>query len=140
MESLMPHILVIGYDPDSVDYSDPGTPAGLDREKVWAGTMESLQRIRDHGWQATLCTVKPDRTAADDVARVLSATEYDCIVIGGGVRLSHKSVPVFEIIVDTVRRLAAGVPLAFNEGPTTSLESAQRWLGANGQGVEAVQA
>lgn len=133
----MPHILVIGYDPDSVDYSDPGTPAGLDKEKVWAGTMESLKRIRDYGWQATQCMVKPDRTAGVEVARVLSATRYDCIVIGGGVRLSHNSVPVFEIIVDTIRRLAPGIPLAFNEGPATSLESAQRWLGATGQGPEA---
>ncbi|MFC0219794.1 hypothetical protein ACFFJ7_15470 [Pseudochelatococcus lubricantis] len=134
----MPHILVIGYDPDSVDYSDPGTPAGLDKEKVWAGTLESLKRIRDYGWQATQCMVKPDRTAADIVSQALSATRYDCIVIGGGVRLSHKSVPVFEIIVDTVRRLAPGIPLAFNEGPATSLESAQRWLGTNGQGLETV--
>lgn len=129
MEQTTPRILVIGYDPDSVDYSDPGSPAGLDKDKVWAGAKESLRRIEDYGWDGTQCMVQPEKRAAvAAVERALSGAKYDCIVIGGGVRLSHRNVQTFEAIVDAIRRLAPTTPLAFNEGPATSLEAAQRWI------------
>jgi hypothetical protein len=124
----MSRILIIGYDPDSVDFSDPGTPPGLDIDKLWAGTKASLKRIADHGWTGVQCMVRPDHTAAAAVERALSGADYDCIVIGGGIRLAHNSVPVFEKIVDAIRRLAPATPLAFNEGPDKSLEAAERWL------------
>lgn len=125
-----PRILVIGYDPEFVDYTDPGTPAGLNKEKVLAGTLESLKRIDEHGWVGIQCMVRPDMSAVPEVQRALSKAQYTCIVIGGGIRLAHKSVPVFEAIVDAIRRVAPGTPLAFNEGPATSLEAAQRWITA----------
>ncbi|SEQ64771.1 hypothetical protein SAMN05216548_106130 [Faunimonas pinastri] len=124
----MPRILIIGYDPDSVDFSDPGSPPGLDIDKIWAGAKASLKRIEDYGWTGVQCMVRPDDTAAGVVERALSDAKYDCIVIGGGVRLAYNSVPVFENIVDAVRRSAPGTPLAFNEGPEKSLEAAKRWL------------
>lgn len=129
MKQASPRILVIGYDPDSVDYSDPGSPAGLDRDKVWAGAKESLQRIEDFGWDGTQCMVQTEKNAAiEAVELALSDKTYDCIVIGGGIRLSHRNVPTFEAIVNAIRRLAPMTPLAFNEGPETSLEAAQRWI------------
>ncbi|MBA3912817.1 MAG: hypothetical protein H0X25_02925 [Acidobacteriales bacterium] len=114
----MPRILIIGYDPDSVDFSDPGTPPGLDIDKISAGTKDSLKRIEDYGWTGVQCMVRPDDTAGPAVERALSAAEYDCIVIGGGIRLAYNSVPVFENIIDTVRRLAPALRSRSMKDPT----------------------
>ena len=124
----MASVLIIGYDPDTVDFSDPGPPPGMNPEKLWAGTAESLKRIEDHGWEAAQCLVPPDNTAIAQVEAALSKTAYDCIVIGGGIRMTEKSVPIFEKILDVIRRVAPAVPIAFNTAPDTSLEAAQRWI------------
>jgi hypothetical protein len=124
-ETKMPRILIIGYDPDSVDFSDPGPPSDLDKDKIWAGARESLKRIAHHGWEGVQCMVRPDETAVAEVERALSDADYDCIVIGGGVRLAQKSVPIFEAILDAIRRLAPATPVAFNTKPDGSLEAAR---------------
>ncbi|WBO21054.1 hypothetical protein [Sphingomonas abietis] len=124
----MTRILVIGFDPESVDFSDPGSPPGLDPAKIWEGVRRSLERIAEHGWEGTQCMVKPDETAVATVEQALANMSYACVVIGGGVRLAHNSVPILEAIVDAVRRLAPATPIAFNEGPEKSLEAAQRWV------------
>lgn len=42
--------------------------------------------------------------------------------------MTTKHVPEFETVVNAVREGAPGTPIAFNSGPDTSAEAAQRWL------------
>lgn len=114
----MARVFIIGYDPDTIDFTDPGPPAGLNPEKLWEGTAESLRLIEDHGWQADPCLVPPNETAVAQVEAELLAATYDCIVIGGGVRMAQKSVPVFEKILDAIRRVAPEVQSLSTPGPT----------------------
>ena len=69
------------------------------------------------GWQADPCLIQPDGTAAADVERMLSAQAYDCVVIGGGVRIPPRSLLMFEAVVNAAHRAAPGAVIAFNTRP-----------------------
>lgn len=124
----MTRVLLIGYDPEAVDFSDPALAPGLTAEKVTAGIELGLKLMRERGWEGEFCAVKPDDQAGPIVAQTLTAQPYDCIVIGAGVRLASKSVPIFEAILNAAREAAPGTPIAFNTRPDDSAEAAARWL------------
>lgn len=121
-------VLLIGYAPDAVDFSDAALPPGMDAGKIAAGIELGLKQMRDRGWEADFCSVRPDETAAPTVARTLASAAYDCVVIGGGVRLATKSLAEFEAIINAVREGAPGTPIAFNTRPDDSADAAARWL------------
>jgi DNA-binding LacI/PurR family transcriptional regulator len=124
----MTRVLLIGYAPESVDFSDPALPPGLDAKKIAAGIELGLRLMRERGWQAEFCSVLPDDTAAGTVSRHLAAARYDCVVIGGGVRMSSTGLERFEAILNAVREAAPRTPIAFNTRPDDSADAAARWL------------
>ena len=83
----MARILLLGYVPELVDYSDPALPPGMNAERVHAGIAVAMKQFAEHGWDADLLPIRPDDTAAPAVERQLASIPYDCVVIGGGVRL-----------------------------------------------------
>ncbi len=56
-------------------------------EKVRAGIAVALKQFTDRGWESDVGFIRPDETAGPTVERQLRSTNYDCVVIGGGVRL-----------------------------------------------------
>jgi hypothetical protein len=88
----------------------------------------ALKEFAAHGWQGDVCLVQPDETAGPAVQRQLASTAYDCVVIGAGVRLPPRSLPVFEAIVNAVHEAAPGAAIAFNTRPEDSAEAAARCL------------
>jgi hypothetical protein len=56
-------------------------------ERVRAGTAVALKQFTDRGWESEVGFVLPDETNGPTVERQLRSTNYDCVVIGGGVRL-----------------------------------------------------
>ncbi len=63
--------LLIGYDPTTVDYTDPALPPGMTAEKIQAGVDVVLKRMAERGWEADHCYVHPDQTAVPTVQRHL---------------------------------------------------------------------
>ena len=126
----MTRVLLVGLKPDAVDYSDPALPPGMDAKKIQAGIDLGLKQMTDRGWQADACLIQPDATAGPAVERRLGATTYDCVVIGGGVRLPPKNLLLFETIVNTVHKVAPNTSIAFNTRPEDSADAAARWLSA----------
>jgi hypothetical protein len=124
----MTRILLIGYDPETVDFSDPVFPSGMNAEKIRAGIATAVEQFAAHGWGLDLCYLKPDETAGPAVERQLAAARYDCVIIGSGVRLWLRRVAVFEAVINAVHKAAPGTPIAFNTRPDDSLEAAARWL------------
>ncbi len=53
---------------------------------------------------------------------------WDCIVIGGGIRVPSRSLPLFEWVINAVHRGAPGTPIAFNTSPGDSADAAARWV------------
>jgi hypothetical protein len=124
----MVRVLLVGYVPETVDFSDPALPPGMNVEKIRSGIAVALKQMTDRGWQGDLCLIRPDETAAQTVERQLASASYDCVVIGAGVRLPPRSLPLFEVVVNAVHRAAPGAAIAFNTRPDDSADAAARWL------------
>ena len=121
-------VLVIGYAPDAVDFTDPLMPPGLDEARVAEGIKRDVQLMHDRGWEAEHLPIRSDGSLRDDILDRLADKTFDCIVIGAGVRMTTKHVPDFEQVIDAVRHGAPQTPIAFNASPDSSGDAAARWL------------
>jgi hypothetical protein len=79
-------------------FSDPALPPGMTAEKVHAGVKVALSDFAGRGWQGEVCFINPDETAVPMVERCLAGDVYDCVVIGGGVRLPPNRLVLFEAV------------------------------------------
>jgi len=132
---LMKRILLLGLDPETVDFSDPALPPGMNADKVRAGIAVALKQFTDRGWESDVGYLRPDETAGPTVERRLRSTNYDCVVIGGGVRLPPCNLALFEIVINAIRNAAPGAAIAFNTRPDDSADAAARWVAAAGQAL-----
>ena len=124
----MKRVLFVGQDPETVDFSDPALPPGFDAEKIHAGIAVGMRQMAERGWRADLCLIRPDETAGIALDRQLASANYDCVVIGGGVRLPPKSLLLFEVLINAVHKSAPGAAIAFNTRPQDTADAAARWL------------
>ena len=131
----MTRILLLGLDPETVDFSDPALPPGMTVEKVHAGIAVARKQFTDRGWESDVCFIRPDETAGPAVERQLRSANYDCVVIGGGVRLPHRGLALFEVVINAVRKAAPGAAIAFNTHPGDSADAAARWVGSGSRAV-----
>jgi hypothetical protein len=127
---IMTRILLLGEDPETVDFSDPALPPGMNAEKVRAGIAVALKQFAERGWEWDVCYIRPDETAGPTVERQLGAQSYDCVVIGAGIRLPPRRLPLFEIVINAVRKAAPRAAIAFNTRPDDSADAAGRWVAA----------
>lgn len=123
------HVLLVGYEPEAVDFSDPALTPGLDAAKIHAGVAAALEEMRGRGWTADHCFVRPDDQAAATLKRQLTSVPYDCLVIGAGIRAWSRHLPVFEAIVNAAREAAPTVAIAFNTKPQDSADAVERVCG-----------
>ena len=123
----MVKVILVGYDPEAVDYSDPALPPGMNAEKIHAGIAVALKQFAERGWQGEVGFIRPDENAGPTVERLLASKAYDCVVIGAGVRLPPKRLAVFEAVVNAVHRAAPNAAIAFNTRPEDSADAAARY-------------
>lgn len=131
----MTRVLLLGVDPDTVDYSDPALPHGMTAEKVHAGIAVAMRQFAERGWEADVVMIQPDETAGPAVERQLASKSYDCVVVGGGVRLPPRNLQLFEVVINAIRKAAPGTAIAFNTRPDDSADAAGRWLTAGSRAV-----
>jgi hypothetical protein len=127
----MARVLFVGQLPETVDFSDPALPPGFDANKINAAIAIGLAKLKERGWQADLCMIAPDETAGPVLEQQLASATYDCVVIGGGLRLPPKGLILFEQVVNAVHRAAPQASIAFNTRPEDTAEAAARWLNAD---------
>ena len=126
----MTRILFVGQKPETVDFSDPALPPGFDAEKINTGIAVAVAKIEERGWQGDTCMIVPDETAGPMLEKQLLSARYDCVVIGGGLRLPPKSLALFELVVNAVHKAAPSAAIAFNTRPEDTAEAAARQLRA----------
>ncbi|MGD0533774.1 MAG: hypothetical protein ABSA62_16345 [Methyloceanibacter sp.] len=131
----MTRVLLVGYDPETVDFSDPALPPGMTAEKIHAGLAVALKQFAERGWEGDLCLIRPDETAGPTLERQLASKSYDCVVIGAGVRLQSRGLELFEAVINAVHKAAPGAAIAFNTVPQDSADAAARWLAAGSRAV-----
>jgi hypothetical protein len=121
-------ILFVGQKPETVDYSDPALPLGYDAAKINAGIAVAVAKIGERGWQGDTCMITPDEAGRAMLEKTLRDAAYDCVVIGGGLRLPPKSLALFEMVVNAVHKAAPAATIAFNTRPEDTAEAAARQL------------
>ena len=126
----MASVLLLGYDPETVDYTDPALPPGMNAEKIHAGIAVAMKQCAERGWQSDTGLIRPDASAGPAVEQLLAGKKYDCIVIGAGVRLPPRGLATFEAVINAVHKHAPGATIAFNTRPDDSADAAARWLSA----------
>jgi hypothetical protein len=87
-------------------------------------------KCASEGWKVDICKIRfqeTAETAGTIVERQLKSADYDCVVIGGGIRLPNNCL-VFEAVINAVHRGAPTAAIAFNSGPEESADAAGRWL------------
>jgi hypothetical protein len=131
----MTRILLLGFDPETVDFSDPALPPGMSADKIRAGIAVALKQFAERGWEADVCLIRPDETAGPMVERQLGSTSYDCVVIGAGVRLPSRHLALFEAVINAIHKAAPGAAIAFNTRPEDSADAAARGLAVGSQAV-----
>jgi hypothetical protein len=124
----MTRVLFVGQIPETVDFSDPSLPPGLNAEKINAGIEIAAKGLAERGWEADICMVPPDATAASTLEKQLRSARYDCVVIGAGLRLPPKTLVLFEQLLNAIHRAAPNAAIAFNTRPQDTADAAARWL------------
>ncbi|MGX5802598.1 hypothetical protein ACWGS9_15275 [Bradyrhizobium sp. Arg314] len=124
----MTRILFVGQKPETVDFSDPSLPPGFNAEKINAGIALGVAKIEERGWQGDTCMITPDTVGFAVLKRALGDAAYDCVVIGGGLRLPPKGLPLFETVVNIIHKAAPNAAIAFNTRPEDTADAAARQL------------
>ena len=120
-------VMLIGELPETVDFSDPALPPGTTAQKIHAGLDRAMNEMAQRGWKAELCLIKPDDSGTNQLEEYLDRHPYDCIVIGGGIRIPPKRLLFFEKVLNIVHAKAPRANIAFNTGPENTPDAAARW-------------
>jgi len=121
-------VLIIGEDPDRIDFSAPGVPPGISAQKVTEGLRGSRERLKGLGHEATILLTREAATIDALVSGALKETRYDVIVIGAGLRTLPPMAEQFERLINVLHEKAPQAKLAFNSQPADSDKAALRWL------------
>ena len=127
----MTRVLFVGQKPETVDYSDPSLPPGFNADRINEGIDIAKATMTERGWDADLCMIAPDDTGIATLAAQLAETAYDCVVVGGGLRIPPKSLRFFERVVNAVHQGAPKAAISFNTRPENTAEAAARWIGVD---------
>jgi hypothetical protein len=127
----MTSVLFVGQEPETVDFSDPSLPPGFDAEKINAGIAVAVAKIKERGWQGNTCMITPDSAGSAMLEKALEGAAYDCVVIGGGLRLPPKSLALFETVVNVIHKAAPNAAIGYNTRPEDTADAAARQLGVS---------
>jgi hypothetical protein len=118
-------VLAIGLDPSFTDFS---AMPELTPDLVRAYIDAEIGRVRAAGFNVDMRLIAPDATAEIEVEAALRAGNFDCVVIGAGLREPPERVLLFEKILNVVHRFAPNASIAFNTTPADTAEAVQRWI------------
>jgi hypothetical protein len=121
-------VLVVGLDPRLIDFTQPGYPPGMDAAKVFAGIKSSEEELTRLGYSVQTCMTDFGETAEAVVLDDLKKQQWDCIMIGAGVRTVPSNFLLFEKLVNVVHEHAPQAKICFNQLPADIGESVKRWV------------
>jgi hypothetical protein len=120
----MPSVLALGLDPVFADYSQM---PGLAPEMVRAFIDSQLGRLREAGYEMESCLVDTGATAEAVLAACLDSRQFDCAMIGAGLR-DPAQLLLFEKLINLVHARMPNAKLCFNTRPGDTLEAVRRWI------------
>jgi len=124
-------VLVIGLEPTLIDFSHSdyaSTGLGLDATKVLAGLKSSEEELSRLGYSVQMCLTDFGATAEAVVRSQLTQKQFDCVLIGAGVRAMPSNFLLFEKLVNVVHEHAPHAKICFNTKPSDTADAVRRWL------------
>lgn len=121
-------VLIIGEDPELIDFGAPDAPPNMSARKVMDGLNGSRDRLQAKGLEVAILLTRDATTVEEQVAGVLREKRYDVVVVGAGLRTLPRMADQFERLINVVHRMAPGTKIAFNSRPDDSDVAALRWL------------
>ncbi|MGN6770758.1 MAG: hypothetical protein ACTHJQ_13080 [Rhizobiaceae bacterium] len=121
----MKKVLAIGLDPKQADLSQ--FPE-LSAEIVASYIKQQIDRVGELGFEVVDCLITPDDAGRVEVERVLRLQQFDCVVIGAGLREPPDLFLLFEKVINAVHRLAPQASICFNSSPADTAEAVRRWV------------
>jgi hypothetical protein len=117
-------VVLIGWNPEVVDYSKW---PDLTPENLIAALEADKNKLSELGYEAILLFIDNAETAFSAVKNTLDQENYDCVLIGAGVRTVPEHFIVFESLVNAVHESAPKAKICFNTNPSDTAEAIQRW-------------
>jgi hypothetical protein len=122
-------VLIVGIDPALIDFSSPDfAPQNLSADRVLSALRADSERLDGLGYDVDSCLTDFGETAERLVQDTLRAKRYDCVMIGGGIRLIPSSFLLFEKLINVVHANAPQARLCFNTKPSDTAEAVMRWV------------
>jgi hypothetical protein len=90
----------------------------------------AVAKIEERGWKGDTCMITPDAAGSAMLEEALKGVPYDCVVIGGGLRIPPKSLALFETVVNIIHKAAPKAAIAFNTRPEDTADAAARHIKA----------
>jgi hypothetical protein len=87
-----------------------------------------LERVRAAGYDVVSCLIDFGDTAEEVATKALQSGQFDCVLIGAGLRQPGERLLLFEKIINLVHRHAPGACICFNANPADSLDAVLRWI------------
>jgi hypothetical protein len=120
-------VLAIGIDPVFVDF----TAMPQFTVEMFRGFIDAqLDRVRASGYDVTSCLIDLGETAEAVTVKALSSGQFDCVLIGAGLRQPGERLLLFEKIINLVHELSPNARICFNTTPADSVDAVQRWIAA----------
>lgn len=119
----MTDVLVIGFDPRTIPGYDPAP--------VVAAIEQGSRLFAELGLAEDLFLIdfdELDGRAQAKLAEKLTSKQYDCVVVGGGIRKGPGLLELFQAVVNEVHWRQPGAALAFNDSPCDSADWVRKAL------------
>ena len=121
-------VLIIGLNPELIDFSKPGYAPGMNAAKVMAGLKSSEEELTGLGYDVQMCLTDFGETAEVVLQNKLQLQQFDCVLIGAGVRSNPNNFLLFEKMINVVHKYAPMAKLCFNTLPSDTAAAVKRWL------------
>ena len=120
------HVLLVGLEPEIVDYSKSPVP-GLTGAKVRAAVEGDKTKLEGLGYSVKSLYVDDGKTAETALTAELTSSAYDCIMVGAGLRIVPPYFLLFEKLINVIHRHApASTKICFNTNPSDTADAVRR--------------
>lgn len=100
----------------------------MDAAKVFAGLKSSEEELTHLGYDVQTCLTDFGETAEAVLQAILQQKQFDCVLIGAGVRANPNNFLLFEKMINVVHAHAPQAKLCFNTLPSDTAAAVKRWL------------
>ena len=96
--------------------------------KMHADPDSDVAMLNEACYAVELCLTDFGGTAVDAVRARLQSKNFECVVIGAGLRTIEPNFLLFEIVLNAVHEFAPQARICFNTGPHDTAAAVQRWV------------